>query len=133
VAVFGAAGYAGALSARLLHRHPAFALAAIAMNANANACDIKSTGVDLLNGAPQNFDVILVGDLFYEQQTAARCLAFLQQSSADILIGDPGRSYLPKELLISVAQYQVPVSRDLEDSEIKQTSVWRFLSALSTN
>ncbi len=123
------AGAASVLAADI----DAFALAAIAMNANANACDIQSTGVDLLNGAPQNFDVILVGDLFYEQQTAARCLAFLQQSSADILIGDPGRSYLPKELLISVAQYQVPVSRDLEDSEIKQTSVWRFLSALSTN
>jgi N-acetyl-gamma-glutamyl-phosphate reductase len=29
VAVFGAAGYAGALSARLLHRHPAFELTAI--------------------------------------------------------------------------------------------------------
>ena len=123
------AGAASVLAADI----DAFALAAIAMNADANACDIKATGVDLLNGAPQNFDVILVGDLFYEQQTAARCLAFLQQSSADILIGDPGRSYLPKELLISVAQYQVPVSRDLEDSEIKQTSVWRFLSALSTN
>jgi predicted nicotinamide N-methyase len=123
------AGAASVLAADI----DAFALAAIAMNANANACDIKSTGVDLLNGAPQNFDVILVGDLFYEQQTAVRCLAFLQQSSAEILIGDPGRSYLPKELLISVAQYQVPVSRDLEDSEIKQTSVWRFLSALSTN
>ena len=111
----------------------AFALAAIAINAEANGCEITSTGADLLNSAPQNFDVILVGDLFYEQQTAARCMTFLQQSSADILIGDPGRSYLPKELLMSVAQYQVPVSRDLEDSEIKKTSVWRFLSALSTN
>lgn len=104
----------------------AFALTAIAMNAKANACDITSTGADLLNGAPQHFDVILVGDLFYEKQTAARCLAFLQQSSADILIGDPGRSYLPQDLLMSVAQYQVPVSRDLEDSEIKNTSVWRL-------
>ncbi|MEO9168143.1 MAG: methyltransferase [Aestuariivirga sp.] len=103
-----------------------FALTAIAMNAKANTCDITSTGADLLNGAPQHFDVILVGDLFYEKQTAARCLTFLQQSSADILIGDPGRSYLPKELLMSVAQYQVPVSRDLEDSEIKNTAVWRL-------
>ena len=123
------AGAASVLAADI----DAFALAAIAMNANANACDIKSTGVDLLNDAPQDFDVILVGDLFYEKATAARCMTFLRQSTADILIGDPGRSYLPKELLISVAQYQVPVSRDLEDSEIKQTSVWRFLSALSTN
>ncbi len=111
----------------------AFALTANAMNADANGCDIMTTGVDLLNSTPQDFDVILVGDLFYEKATAARCMTFLRQSTAEILIGDPGRSYLPKELLISVAQYQVPVSRDLEDSEIKQTSVWRFLSALSTN
>ena len=123
------AGAASVLAADI----DAFALTAVATNAAANACDIKSTGVDLLNGAPQDFDVILVGDLFYEKATAARCMTFLRQSTADILIGDPGRSYLPKELLMSVAQYQVPVSRDLEDSEIKQTSVWRFLSTLSTN
>ena len=123
------AGAASVLAADI----DAFALTAVAMNAAANGCEITSTGADLLNSAPQNFDVILVGDIFYEKQTAARCLAFLRQSSADILIGDPGRSYLPKELLMSVAQYQVPVSRDLEDSEIKQTSVWRFLSTLGTN
>ena len=116
------AGAASVLAADI----DAFALTAIAMNADANACDVKSTGVDLLNSAPQDFDVILVGDLFYEKQTAARCLAFLQKAKADVLIGDPGRSYLPKELLISVAQYQVPVSRDLEDSEIKNTAVWRL-------
>ena len=103
-----------------------FALAAIAMNAAANACDISTTGADLLNSAPPDFDVILVGDLFYEKATAARCMTFLRQSMAEILIGDPGRNYLPRELLVSVAQYQVPVSRDLEDSEIKNTAVWRL-------
>ena len=103
-----------------------FAVAAIAINAGANRCDIRSTNIDLLNNAPQNFDVILVGDLFYEKETAQRCMNFLRQSTAKILIGDPGRSYLPKELLISVAEYEVPVTRDLEDSEIKKTSVWRL-------
>ena len=116
------AGAASVLAADI----DAFALAAIAINAAANGCDIKTTDKDLLNGAPQDFDVILVGDLFYEKETAQRCMAFLRQSSADIVIGDPERSYLPKESLISVAQYQVPVSRDLEDSEIKKTSVWRL-------
>ena len=116
------AGAASVLAADI----DAFALAAIAINAAANGCDIKTTDKDLLNGAPQDFDVILVGDLFYEKETAQRCMAFLRQSSADIVIGDPERSYLPKESLISVAQYQVPLSRDLEDSEIKKTSVWRL-------
>ena len=104
----------------------AFAVAAIALNAKANDCDITSTSEDLLNGAPQNFDVILVGDLFYEKETAARCLAYLEKSRAEILIGDPARAYLPKEKLTCVAQYAVPVSRDLEDSEIKKTFVWRL-------
>ena len=101
-----------------------FSLAAIALNAGTNGCDITSTGEDLLNGAPQDFDVILVGDLFYEKETAARCIAFLEKSHAEILIGDPARSYLPKERLMCVAQYAVPVSRELEDSEIKETFVW---------
>jgi predicted nicotinamide N-methyase len=103
-----------------------FSLAAIALNADANGCAITSTGEDLLKDAPQDFDVILVGDLFYEKETAARCLAFLEKSPAEILIGDPARSYLPKEKLICVAQYAVPVSRELEDSEIKKTFVWRL-------
>ena len=116
------AGAASVLAADI----DAFALAAIAINAAANGCDINITDKDLLNAAPQDFDVILVGDLFYEKETAQRCMAFLRQSTADILIGDPERSYLPKKSLLSVAQYQVPVSRDLEDSEIKKTSVWRL-------
>ena len=116
------AGAASVLAADI----DAFALAAIAINAAANGCDINITDKDLLNAAPQDFDVILVGDLFYEKETAQRCMAFLRQSTADILIGDPERSYLPKKSLLSVAQYQVPVSGDLEDSEIKKTSVWRL-------
>lgn len=103
-----------------------YALVAISLNAIANECELSITGKDLLNSETRDFDVILVGDLFYEKATASRCLAFLRKARADILIGDPGRSYLPKELLVSVAQYQVPVSRELEDSEIKLTSVWRF-------
>jgi predicted nicotinamide N-methyase len=42
----------------------------------------------------------------------------------EVLIGDPGRSYLPKEKLKKLAEYNVPVTRDLEDAEIKRTAVW---------
>jgi predicted nicotinamide N-methyase len=73
--------------------------------------------------------VVLVGDLFYEKTLAERCLAWLrlaQARGADILIGDPGRSYLPKEQLVRLAEYNVPVTRDLEDAEIKRTAVWQL-------
>jgi predicted nicotinamide N-methyase len=104
----------------------AFSIAAIKVNAEENDCVVETTSEDLLSAPAYEFDVILVGDMFYEKTTAARCLAFLKTSQAQILIGDPSRSYLPQDQLEKIATYSVPVSRDLEDAEIKQTSVWRL-------
>ena len=83
----------------------AFTEPAIALNAEANDVYIEIITQDLLDHAapPQpRYDVILVGDLFYERDTAARALAFLDRHAATgarVLIGDPGRTYLPKERL----------------------------------
>lgn len=106
-----------------------FAVQAIGLNADANGVRLSATAKDLLAGPPAAADVILVGDLFYERALAERLLAWLDQARAqgsDVLIGDPGRSYLPRERLVACASYQVPVTRDLEDAEIKNTSVWRL-------
>jgi predicted nicotinamide N-methyase len=105
----------------------AFAIASIALNAKANSVVITTTATDLLQQPPPTIDTILVGDLFYEKSTAERVFAWLTQAKANgthILIGDPGRSYLPKAKLTKLAEYNVPVTRDLEDSEIKRTAVW---------
>jgi predicted nicotinamide N-methyase len=103
-----------------------FSMAAIELNATLNNVEISRISDDLLVNPPPHVDVILVGDLFYEKSVAEKCFAWLQQSNAQILIGDPGRSYLPKSKLTQIASYAVPVSRDLEDAEIKQTAVWRL-------
>ena len=103
-----------------------FACAAIALNAQLNKVDVAITAEDLLIAAPLSCDVILVGDLFYEKDLASLCFNFLKSSGKNCLIGDPGRTYLPKAQLIEVAHYAVPVSRELEDSEIKRTAVWRL-------
>lgn len=84
------------------------------------------TSDNLLQSPPPDIDVILVGDLFYEKHVAELCLAWLQQATSNIFIGDPGRSYLPKDQLTKIASYAVPVSRDLEDAEIKQSAVWKL-------
>jgi predicted nicotinamide N-methyase len=52
----------------------------------------------------------------------------LARRGATVLIGDPGRSYLPKDRLERLAEYEVPVTRALEDAEMKRSSVWRFRS-----
>jgi predicted nicotinamide N-methyase len=107
----------------------ALALAAIDLNAAANAVTVEVTRDDLLAGAPDRFDIVLVGDLFYERALAERVLAFIEAASAngsEILVGDPRRSYFPKDRFRAVAEYAVPVTRELEDAEIKRTAVWRL-------
>jgi predicted nicotinamide N-methyase len=108
----------------------AFAEAAIALNADSNNVYVAILGQDLLDHpmppAPR-YDVILVGDLFYERETAQRALAFLNRHAklgTHVLIGDPGRTYLPTDRLAKQCEYTVPVTRDLEDQSIKRTAVF---------
>jgi predicted nicotinamide N-methyase len=104
------------------------ALVATRLNAAANGLVVTTTADDLLARAPDTFDVILVGDLFYERQLAERVLAFIDAAAARgmlVLIGDPKRNYFPRDRFTKVAEYRVPVSRELEDAEIKNTSVWQ--------
>lgn len=75
---------------------------------------------------------MLAGDVCYERDMAGRVtewLAGLAARGALVLIGDPGRSYLPKDRLECLATYAVPTTRELEDAEVKRTSVWRLRGA----
>jgi predicted nicotinamide N-methyase len=106
-----------------------FAVASIALNATGNDVTLDVTADDLLAGDPPACDVVLVGDLFYEKSLAARVYAWLriaETHGATVLVGDPGRSYLPRAKLEKLAEYAVPVTRELEDAEIKRTAVWRL-------
>ena len=104
------------------------ALEAIALNAAANGVVVHVTADDLLAAPPAGFDVVIVGDLFYERELADRVLAFVEhavlQGSA-VLIGDPQRSYFPRNRFEKLREYRVPVTHELEDSEFKLTAVWR--------
>lgn len=110
----------------------AFACAAAALNAAQNGVALTTCESDLLAGGnTDRWDIILAGDIFYERDTAQRAFDFLHGHAAcgaTVLIGDPGRSYLPRDKLRRLADYSVPVTRDLEDAEIKQTAVWGLLS-----
>jgi len=106
-----------------------FATTAAEMNAGLNQVKLEIKLADVLHQPPLPADVILVGDLFYEKTLAIRCLTWLRQAQehgAKVFIGDPGRSYLPTDQLEKLAEYNVPVTRDLEDAEIKKTSVWQL-------
>lgn len=109
----------------------AFSASAIALNAALNTVMMSVTTDDLLSLPLPEADVLLIGDLFYEKALAARVFTFAESAKAagmTVLIGDPGRSYLPKDRLEKCAEYSVPVSRDLEDAEIKRSAVWQLRS-----
>jgi predicted nicotinamide N-methyase len=105
-----------------------FCGAALALNAAANAVVCDFTDTDLLDAPPPAWaQVILAGDICYEKPLADRVMAWLaaaRDGGATVLIGDPGRSYFPREGLVKLAEYQVPTTRELEDMEVKKTAVW---------
>jgi len=105
------------------------ALEATRINAGENAVSVDTTAQDLLAAPPDAYDVILVGDLFYERQLADAVLTFIEaaaKNGALILIGDPQRNYFPKGRFTLAHSYEVAVTRELEDALIKKTAVWRL-------
>ncbi|HZZ62236.1 MAG TPA: 50S ribosomal protein L11 methyltransferase [Roseiarcus sp.] len=105
-----------------------FAAAAISANAAENGAGVLVRLEDLV-GADEGWDVVLAGDVSYERDMAEAVtgwLALLARRGATVLVGDPGRTYLALDRLESMAEYRVPVTRELEDSEIKRTGVFRF-------
>jgi predicted nicotinamide N-methyase len=125
-----------AIAARVAGAHAALAtdvdevaLVAIALNADANGVAVEVAAEDMLDGGPGAASVVLAGDLFYERALATRMLAFLdacRTAGASVLVGDPQRAYFPKDRFEAVAEYRVPVTRELEDAEIKNAAVWRL-------
>ncbi|MEO1039293.1 MAG: 50S ribosomal protein L11 methyltransferase [Pseudomonadota bacterium] len=123
------AGKAGAASVDA-SEIDAFAVAAATANAALNEVSLIARLADLV-GADEGWDVVLAGDVFYEGPGAQRIAAWLcelNRRGADVLIGDPGRTFLPKDQLEALARYDTPVSRDLEDREVRLARVWRFAS-----
>lgn len=115
------------------------ALTAARVNARANDVEVETLlGNMLLPADPATpetggesplvgFDVVLAGDVFYDYELADDVLPFLQRAAergARVLVGDPGRRYLPRTLLLPLARYDVPVSRDLESSDLATVAVW---------
>ena len=104
-----------------------FAAAAIELNARANGRRVTVACRDTLEVDPPDVDVILAGDCWYEAELAERLLPWLQRASArgiDIVVGDPGRRYLPADALVELARYDVQTTTELEDLDQKEARVY---------
>ena len=108
------------------------AIAAITLNAAANGAAVLAVQADILDADGPGADVILVADAFYERELARRVARFAERGQArgaDVLVGDFGRAYLPRDRLAPLAAYDVPGLSALEDSDVKRTTVWGPLGA----
>jgi predicted nicotinamide N-methyase len=108
------------------------AVAAIGVNADANAVTVRAVCADILNDddpPDPGVDLVLVADAFYQRDLAAKVMRFIERAHAGgaaVLAGDFGRAYLPRDRLTPLASYDVPGLRVLEDSDIKSTTIWRL-------
>jgi predicted nicotinamide N-methyase len=103
------------------------AIAAITLNAAANGAAVLAVQADILDTDGPGPDVLLVADAFYERELARRVTRFAERGQArgaDVLVGDFGRAYLPRDRLAPLAAYDVPGLSALEDSDVKRTTIW---------
>ena len=87
---------------------------------------------DVLDEEPPDVDVILAGDCWYDARLAERVLPWLRRArdrGIDVLVGDPGRRYLPTDELVELASYDVRTTTELEDLERTQGRVYALRPA----
>jgi predicted nicotinamide N-methyase len=105
------------------------AVEAVRLNAAANDLDVEISGTDLLDETPPACDVVLAGDVFYAAAMSARVQPWLlaaARGGARVLVGDPGRHYLPRALCRELSCVEIPTSRDLEGVERKTVRVYEL-------
>jgi len=102
---------------------------AIQLNSRLNEVEIGFSSENQI-GQAVDANVLLAGDVFYDKSFAAALIPWFTSLVAVgkmVIVGDPGRSYCPKDMMAPLATYEVPVTRALEDAEVKRTTVWRFV------
>jgi predicted nicotinamide N-methyase len=120
---------AGARSALSADLDP-FCVTAVALNAELNGAAVSATCADLLGRPLADVDVLLAGDIYYEQELAREAsgwFAELDRQGVLVLVGDPGRIYSPTSGLEVLTRYEVPTSRELEDRDVRATAVARVV------
>jgi predicted nicotinamide N-methyase len=106
-----------------------FAAAAIALNAEVNGVEVAIERADVIGREPAPWQVVLAGDMCYERPLAERLTRWLRALASEsvlVLLGDPGRAYLPSEGLEELARYEVPTPLELEDRTTREGVVWRL-------
>ncbi|MDA0704631.1 MAG: 50S ribosomal protein L11 methyltransferase [Proteobacteria bacterium] len=107
----------------------AYAAAAIRLNAALNGVSLEISLDDIVDAPNPGWDVVLAGDVCYERAMAGRVFPWLRRLAGDgalVLMGDPNRTYLPKDGLTPIARYAVETTRAIEDTDVRNAVVWQI-------
>lgn len=105
------------------------AIAATRLNAALNGVQVRTLAEDVV-GQPCRWDRVLAGDVCYEAPMTRHILPWLRSlaaAGAEVWLADPGRAYVPREGLEPLARFTVPVTRELEDRDMREVTVFRLL------
>jgi len=101
------------------------AQAAAGLNAALNGVSFEVACDDLVGIPLEGIDVVLAGDVWYEQEPSARFRAWFRTLVAQgirVLTADPGRLHAPRRAL-ELARYEVPTPLELESVLVRTTRV----------
>ncbi|CAI9120672.1 class I SAM-dependent methyltransferase [Brytella acorum] len=103
------------------------ALDAVRLNAALNDVTIETWQGDMVGQQPA-CDLLICGDVCYNQTMAAHILPWLRQCASrhEVWLADPGRSYAPQGDFDVIARCDVPTSLELEDRSVRQTVLCRL-------
>lgn len=121
-----AAARAGAARVEAAEIDP-LAIAATRLNAAHNGVAVVADTGDVV-GAARRWDIVMAGDVCYEAPMTGHIMPWLRRLAAEgasVLIADPGRAYLPKQGLRPIATMRVPTTRELEDRDFRDVTIFR--------
>ncbi|WP_211212106.1 class I SAM-dependent methyltransferase [Kiloniella laminariae] len=107
-----------------------YAIAATKMNAALNNVSLMTTSENLVGRSSPDWDLVLAGDVCYDAPMADEIMTWLHKlvtSGTQVLLGDPGRTYFPKEGLQRLISYSVRTTSALEDTDVRNAGVWELL------
>lgn len=105
------------------------AAAVIPMNADLNGVGVEVLLDDVV-GCASRWDVVVAGDVCYEQPMTQHIWPWLKKLAADgatVIMADPGRAYLPKQGLLEVARMTVATCLELEDRTQREVVVYKIV------
>jgi len=80
---------------------------------------------DIANWIHQRYDILVAADIFYHQALSLKLKKLIKYLRIPVYISDPGRMYLPFDILSPVHRYQIPVFKEIEGVNVREGTIYQ--------